>query len=139
MKQLPWMVLAALLGAAVSSPAQVSIEAGFGGHWRSGVVIRAEHQHGHRTKHRGPHRCVEHDRGCLPVPHVGRSHGHWQTICEQVWIPGYWREEHVPPRYEWVTDACGHSRQVLVDGGGCRRVWVPGRYESRSRRVWVTC
>jgi len=125
----PLFCVVALLGAAVSAPAQVSIQGRIGRHVQGSVSIgRADH-HG-RHAHREPIRR-------LPV----RSpvHGHWQTVCEQVLVPGCWREEHVPPTYGWVYDSCGHRYWDIVDHGGCRRVWVPPRYEHQNRRIWVPC
>lgn len=45
--------------------------------------------------------------------------GYWNTVSVNVWVPGY-----------WVTDRdyYGHSH----------RRYVPGRYECRNDRVWVS-
>lgn len=127
MKQLPLFCVVALLGAAVSAPAQVSIEA------RLGRLVRGSVAVGHREVHSG-HSHREPERRVSAAPR-----GHWETRCEQVLVPGYWSEEHVPPTYGWITDACGHTRWGVVDRGGCRRIWVPARWETRSRQVWVAC
>jgi len=132
MRHLPHAV-AALLLAAVSLPAQWSIEARIG---RSlGTAIRVADC---APRHRAP---------CPPVRRVfddchdrhDRQRGHWQTVSEQFLVPGYWRDEHVPPTYGWVVDHCGCRRWAMVDPGGCRRVWVPDRWETRTRQVWVRC
>jgi len=54
-----------------------------------------------------------------------------------VLLPGYWDERHVPARYGWVYDACGNGRWGLVAPASCERFWVPARYETQRRRVWV--
>ena len=59
--------------------------------------------------------------------HGHRSSGYWRTVYDEVTIPGYWREERLPPRYGWVVDGCGHRSWVMIDAGGCRRVWVPAQ------------
>lgn len=128
MKRLPLFCVVALLGAAVSAPAQFSVSASIGRNVRGSVSV-GHHDH-HRHVAREPVRRL---------PHSSHSHGHWQTVCEQVLVPGCWREEHVPPTYGWVHDSCGHRHWGIVDHGGCRRVWVPARYETRHRRVWVGC
>ncbi|HEX5050527.1 MAG TPA: hypothetical protein VFZ65_02030 [Planctomycetota bacterium] len=122
MNRITLMFLATLLGAAVSSPAQV----------------RA----GSRSP-RGPVSATVPQRVDQPVRHAsGRragqhQQGHWETRCEQVLVPGYWSEEHVPATYGWIYSLCGHREWGIVDRGGCRRVWVPDRWETRSHRVWV--
>jgi hypothetical protein len=119
MKHFPISVLAVALAAA-AAPAQLRIEGNLGRHIRGVVNIGAGHEHRH--DHRGP-----------------VSRGHWETVHEQVLVPGYWREEHVPPTYGWISDRCGHRHWGVVDAGGCRRVWVPDRWETRCRQVWVRC
>ena len=127
MMRLPLFCVVALLGAAVSAPAQISVEGRIGRHVRGNVVLDRHDNHGARA------RCEP--VRVLPAP----PHGRWTTVSECVLVPGYWSEEHVPPTYGWITDPCGHARWAMVDSGGCRRVWVPARYETRSRRVWVPC
>ena len=117
--------------AATPAPAQVSI--------RAGVTIGARgHDHGGHDHGRPQvdHRHV--DRGYVDI-HVNRPSGYWRTVYDEVHVPGYWREEHVPARYGWTVDSCGHRCWGIVEAGGCRQVWVPPRCESRPRRVWVGC
>lgn len=125
MKRFPMFCVAALLGAAVSLPAQVSFEGRIGRQVRGSVVI-GHRDHDHRT-----HSRVRR----VPAP----PRGHWKTVYEEVLVPGYWREEHVPPTWGWIVESCGHRRWGIVAQGGCRRVWVPARYETRARQVWVAC
>ena len=122
MKHFPIYVLAAALAAAAPAPAQLRIEGSIGRHLRG--VVDIGHQPRHR-EHRGPVRSH-------PAPH-----GHWETVHDQVLVPGYWRDEHMPPTYGWIRDHCGHRHGGIVDRGGCRRVWVPARRETSARRVWV--
>ncbi|MCA8965248.1 MAG: hypothetical protein H6838_00175 [Planctomycetes bacterium] len=129
MKALPLSVLAALCAALLSdaAAAQVSIQARLGRNVSARVstgVVSARHDH-------------DHGRGASTRHQSQR--GRWETVCEQVLVPGYWKEEHVPARYGWIYSGCGHRHWGLIDRGGCRRVWVPERYETRHRRVWVRC
>lgn len=126
MKRFPLFCVAALLGVAVSAPAQISFEGRIGRHVRGSVVVGHRDHHDHR--HYAPVRR-------MPAP----PRGHWKTVYEEVLVPGYWREEHVPPTYGWIVESCGHRRWGMVAPGGCRRVWVPARYETRARQVWVAC
>jgi len=132
MNRFPLFCVVALLGAAVSVPAQVSIEGRLGRNVRGSVSIDFG---GHRD--RGGDRYRSHNEPVrrFPVP----VRGHWETVCEQVLVPGYWSEEHVPPTYGWVRNHCGRLEWGMVDPGGCRRVWVPPHYEHQNRRVWVGC
>lgn len=129
MRRLPHAV-AALLLAAVSLPAQWSIEARIGRH--VGAAVRLAD-------------CLDRHRPACPPPRPvfddchERRHGHWQTVTEQYLVPGYWRDEHVPPTYGWICEPCGHRRWGMIDPGGCRRVWTPDRWETRTRQVWVRC
>lgn len=126
MKHFPMLVVAAVVAAAVSAPAQVSIEGRLGRHIHASVIVDGRAPH---------HRDVREQVRRYPV----RQRGHWDTVHEQVLVPGYWREDHVPPTYGWITNHCGHRHWGMVDPGGCRRVWVPARWETRCRQVWVSC
>lgn len=130
-----------LLGLAAMAPAQFRIEGSIGRHVQVGVqvaaprapVLRAPagHDHGHGRSHDRGRGWDRDDRSS--------RHGRWETVCEQVWVDGYWHEEHVPARYGWVTDHCGRRNWVMLEPARCQRTWVPGRYETRHRRVWVRC
>jgi len=109
---------AALLGFAIPAAAQVHIHGSLGRHIR----VHADIGHSHH----------------YPAPRPVHT-GHWHTVNEQVYVPGCFREEHLPPRYGWVIDSCGHRHWDVIEPGGCRRVWVPPHYETRSRQVWVGC
>lgn len=131
MKRYLLICVVALLGAAVSAPAQIAIQGKLGNAVRGSVVLGHDHHHGHGHNH-GNHVRFS------PVRRAP-ARGHWETRCEQVLVPGYWSEQHVAPTYGWVWDHCGHRHWGIVDRGGCRRVWVPARWETKHRRVWVTC
>ncbi len=126
MKHFPVLVLVAALVAAVSVPAQIKIEGRLGRHVRGSVVLG-----GHDARHHNHNEPVR--RRPAPV------HGHWETVHEQFLVPGYWHDEHLPPTYGWITDHCGHQHWGIIHQGGCRRVWVAARWETRCRQVWVSC
>lgn len=136
MKRFPLFCVAALLGVAVSAPAQrITIDGAIGRHLVGSVTVSArDHDHREHGRRDRPRRHVEPVR--RPAP---RLRGHWRTIEEQVLVPGFWHEQHVPPTYGWITDRCGRRHWGIVDPGGCRRVWVPARWETRTRRIWVSC
>lgn len=115
-------LVAALLGLAAASPAQFRIEGRLGS-VTVGAVLGDHHR---------PAARVRFEDRCEP-------RGHWRVVTEQVWVPGHWHEDHVPARYGWVCDPCGHRRWVMLEPERCHRVWVEGRYECRTRRVWVPC
>ncbi|MBI5364029.1 MAG: hypothetical protein HZA53_12670 [Planctomycetes bacterium] len=71
-----------------------------------------------------------------PPPRVW-SPGHFETRCQQVFVPGVEQQVWVPPAYEWRYDACGRAYQVCVQGGYYRTVCTPGHYETRTVQVWV--
>lgn len=140
----PLLSVAALLVAAVSAPAQLSIDAKLGRNIRGGVVLSG-HNHGNHNNHVDRrHNGVVSDNRDYRAPRDSyrrcpppAPRGHWETVHEQVLVPGYWHDEHVPATYGWIYDSCGHRHWGLIDAGGCRRVWVPARYETRCRQVWV--
>jgi hypothetical protein len=83
MIRLPVLALVSLLGVAVSVPAQKSFGRSME-HAARGVVHAANH---------GPVRHSHH----FPVPvFVPAPRGHWEDRYEQVLVPGYWTEQHVP-------------------------------------------
>lgn len=122
MMRFPLLCVAALLGVAVSAPAQISIGASLGRHVRGSVTF------GGCEPRVGVH--IEPVRA--PEPR-----GHWETVSEQVLVPGYWTEEHVPPTWGWIRGRCGQLEWGIVEPGGCRRVWIPEHFETRTRQVWV--
>jgi hypothetical protein len=115
----PILAVAVLLGSAVSSPAQVRIEGNLGHGLRVAAVFG----------------------DCFPgYGEAPRWHqaGHWETVREEVWVPGYWRDTCVPARCGWVREY-GHRRWAVIEPECHRRIWVPGHNECRSRQVWVAC
>lgn len=123
MKRLPLLFVAALLGVAVSAPAQFQRDRRVGRPERGVPVVAAPVGHGH-------------GHGGFRTP---RQSGRWEIRYEQVLVPGYWEDRHVPPTYGWIYSLCGHRHWGIIDRGGCQRVWVPPRWESRPQRVWVPC
>lgn len=67
-----------------------------------------------------------------------RNQGHWETIREKVWVPGYEERVWVQAIYETRVDSCGRPYTVCVRPAHWENVCVPGRYEWRERRVWVS-
>lgn len=135
-------ILLALFGLAAAAPAQLRLEGILGRHIQVGVQIGREsesrgpvqvaHGHGRERGGRNSHRDYRDYRD-------QREHGYWRTIAEEVVIPGYWRDECTPARYGWVADHCGKLVWTLIAPACSRRVWVPPRCETRTRRVWVRC
>ncbi|MBL8753228.1 MAG: hypothetical protein JNK15_08000 [Planctomycetes bacterium] len=130
MMRFPLFPVAAVLLAAVPADAQISLEAKLGRHLRGSIVVQD-----HGVDH-GPSRGSRGHRDSRPCPPPA-PRGHWETVHEQVLVPGYWKDEHVPATYGWIYSSCGHRHWGLIDRGGCRRVWVPDRWETRCRQVWV--
>lgn len=144
MKRFPLLFVTALIGLVVSAPAQRSHE-GRAGRQNRGTVVhqqsRVDHSRSARqSRHVGSVRDARPTRSARRshrAPVRQRTHGHWVTRCEQVLVPGYWTTEHVPAVFGWVFDSCGHRHWGIVTPACSRRVWVPARYETQSRRVWV--
>lgn len=67
-----------------------------------------------------------------------RDAGRWETIREKVWVEGYTERVWVQAVYETRYDSCGRAYTVCVQPARWESVCVPGRYEWRERRVWVS-
>jgi len=76
------------------------------------------HHHGHR-----------HGKYCHFVP------GHYETIYQQVWVPGHYRQDYVPPVYKQKR-VHGVTFTIMVSNGYHTKVWVPGHYTTKTRQVW---
>lgn len=84
---------------------------------------------------------------CAPAPYyptrpIGYERrewipSHYETISEQVWVPGREERVWVPAVYEWRTDHCGRTYQVVVCPARYETRCTPGRYETVTRQVWV--
>lgn len=88
----------------------------------------------------GAHLGLGYARGGLGVRYgTARAHvrGRYETRCEQVWVPGRPERVWVEPLFQWRHDPCGRRYRVLVRAGHHVQRYVPGRYETRSVRVWV--
>ena len=158
MKRFPLIFVAALLGAAVSMPAQFAKQ-GRALRDRTGVAVKHQlnqgdvrhknvrsrrTQRGHSRRAPAPVRQVSRtvrrvgraiERSTHRVGRGGR--GYWETRHERVLVPGYWDRQFVPARYGWVYDSCGRRSWGIVCDAHYDRVWIPARWESRPRRVWV--
>lgn len=136
MIQIPLFQVVAVLGVVGLIPAQSSMQAKFGRFLRGAASVA---QAGHRL-HCAPVVVQPRVPHYAPVPHCQPApRGHWETVQEQVMVPGFWQEQHVPPTYGWILQSCGHQVWGVIDAGGCRQVWIPARWETRCRQVWVSC
>lgn len=78
---------------------------------------------------------------CAPRP-IGYAEpewipAHWQTVTDNVWVPGHEERVWNAPVYEWRFDHCGRKYSVCVRPGFWNTVCTPGHYEARPRSVWV--
>ncbi|MDZ4774877.1 MAG: hypothetical protein SGI72_17270 [Planctomycetota bacterium] len=62
---------------------------------------------------------------------------HYETVSEQVFVPGREERVFVPARYEWRHDSCGRPFQVLACAAHYETRCTPGHYATVTRRVWV--
>ena len=74
-----------------------------------------------------------------PIAYERREWGpsHYETITEQVFVPGRQEQFYVPAVYEWRTDHCGRSFQVVVCPAHHETRCTPGHYETVTRQIWV--
>jgi hypothetical protein len=132
------ITVAALMGLAVSAPAQLHVEAQLGRHVRATADVGGVRFDGRgRVEPRGrEYRPFADHRA--PV-RFERPTGYWRTITEEVWVPGYFRQEYVPATYGWIVDSCGRRSYEVIAPACTREIWVPGRFECRTRQVFVRC
>ncbi|MFN0009084.1 MAG: hypothetical protein ACKVXR_14370 [Planctomycetota bacterium] len=81
-------------------------------------------------------------RACAPVDRTPYRHarwvpGHYRTVRERVWVPGFVQRVWIEPRYGWRRDSCGRVYRERISGGHYERVEQPGHYEYRDAQVWV--
>jgi hypothetical protein len=62
--------------------------------------------------------------------------GHYEWVRRDVWVPGQWYEEYVPPVYR-TQIVNGRRTLVLVEPERYERYYVPPHYETVSEQVWV--
>ena len=63
--------------------------------------------------------------------------GHYETRCEQVWVPAQSERLWGEPVFELRVDACGNRVRVQLCAGYWTTVHHPGRYETREQQVWI--
>jgi len=63
--------------------------------------------------------------------------GHYETRTVEVWVPGCWREEWVPPVYREIYTRGGTCTRILVRPATLNRIWIPGRCELQTTSIWV--
>ena len=76
-------------------------------------------------------------RACLPAPAPRYVPGHYETVREQVRVPGAVYRAWVPARYQTYCGLFGRRYQRLLSPGHYETRRAPDRYEQRSRQVWV--
>ncbi|GAB4138273.1 MAG: hypothetical protein Fur0037_03850 [Planctomycetota bacterium] len=121
------MVVACLLGLAVSAPAQVGIGFRIGSGLSIGDVFST------------PRRPVLAPRGHGVGPLPAIQSVVWpavRTVCpDRVFVPAYYRHEYRPPEWGWILYGCGRRRWGIVRPGGTIRVFVPGHWERKGK--WI--
>ncbi len=119
------LLITAILAAA-TTPAMA-------GDWRIGVGFDSDGDVrlgvGYKS-HRHRHRVVHHHTHRRWVP------GHWDTVTDKVRVPATRERVYQPAVYEWRTDPFGVRYRVCVREAGYRTVYVPARWEYRTRKVW---
>ena len=135
-------ILVAMLGLVALASAQAQREGSSSCRNRIVTVGHSEHRAAARAPRRAvatvgrgaSYRLAQTRRPRLRCGTV--SSASYRTVSYQVWVPGSYRREHVPARYGWVHGECGSYRWGIVEAARTRCVYVPGHYETRTRRVW---
>jgi len=66
--------------------------------------------------------------------------GHYTYQYTNVWVPGSWQKEWVPPQYETRTLRRGRryiEERVLVADGYWKKTWQRGYPRRERQQVWV--
>ncbi|GDY03033.1 hypothetical protein LBMAG49_23620 [Planctomycetota bacterium] len=113
-----------LLGFAASAQAQFRIEGLFGSHLRVAALIGGCGVVGYLPR--------VSQQVCAPRPV-----GHWETVCQQVWVPGYWRYECVPARFGVIESRCGRRFFGEIEPAHTVQAYVQGCYRTDTRNVWI--
>jgi len=93
------------------------------------VAIGGGYHTGHTKRHHVRHHHRSPQRVWVPGHFEYRSH---QVLVER----GHYASHHVPAQYRTVYRH-GCPVRVLVRPAHYTRIWVPDRYETVSKRVWV--
>lgn len=83
---------------------------------------------GVHSSYYGAGRSYSHSRVWVP--------GHYETVRQQVWVPGSCERVWVPPVFELRHDGCGRALRVMVRAGCWETVQHPGHYQERCASVW---
>ena len=77
-------------------------------------------------------------------PQIHRHHGgcgwidgHYEGRSREVYVPGYFRNEVVPPVYVERRGPRGVCLKIMVRPAGLRKVWVAPTTMRRTEQVWV--
>ena len=62
---------------------------------------------------------------------------HYETVCQQAWVPGCSRQVWVEATYETRYDRRGHAYQVMTCPSHWATVQDGGHYETRNVQIWV--
>ncbi|MCA8944493.1 MAG: hypothetical protein KDB80_18170 [Planctomycetes bacterium] len=120
MRNAAMSIVLALLGLSVSTPAQVTVRIGSD---RVVATAGAPRAHGEiRRTSKGP---------------ASRRVVRYEVVRERVWVEGYYDRVWRPAEFGFRYDSCGNRIRFVVRAAGFDRVWVPGRWEYRTRRVPV--
>lgn len=113
-------MIAALTVALISAPA-----------WAHGanVTIRAPFYGGAIAVGEPYGNCHPHGSQCRYIP------GRYETYYQQVWVPGHYRQDYVPPVYKQKR-IHGVTITVLVSNGYYTQKWVPGHYKTVQQQIW---
>ena len=63
--------------------------------------------------------------------------GHYESVCERVWVQGLNEQVWVDPVFELRLGSCGDAFRVLVSAGHWEAIHHPGHFEDRRRSVWT--
>lgn len=63
--------------------------------------------------------------------------GHYETVKQQVWVPGCSHREYVQPCWETRYDCWHRPYTVMVRPGYWKTIQDPGHYELRAVQVWI--
>jgi len=108
----------------------------------------------HVVHHHKHHKVCHHKHVARPVVHVAPKvvhnapvvvapsrtwvPGHYKTVTDtKTIVPGHYTNQYVEPQYETVVNEDGSTSEVLVAEGHYKKVWIPAKTETVTRKVWV--
>ncbi len=128
----PFLFVAALLAAPAAAQGFWG-SIGFGHHGRR-AHVQADYGHGGHYGHGGygggRHGGYDRCETRVFVP------GCYETVAQQVWVPGRVSQVWCEAVYDTCYDACGRPYRRCVSQGYWKSVQSPGCYETRYVQVW---